>query len=216
VISSNRDCSKFSCGSDLSWAFSTEAGSTIWSALFVEIRWATTDLSVLQTKPLTPGLLVTSKEPTSTSTGNSPKPTTNHNNSSGSSDSTTSGLGPGAVAGLVVGILLLATFVAGYAICVLLKRHRQAKPSVTYATNPSDLPEVVQPDFASFATPSPATRTQSLAVDSLTALTYKQDSVVFPPASSVDPANYEYPIPVEHHDRKVYDQGKEMETLLKQ
>jgi hypothetical protein len=109
-----------------------------------QIRWKAEDLSVLETHPLTPGLVLNTKIPSPTSasqTGSSSSLPTNSN----STLSSKAGLGTGAKAGIGIGVVLGITVLT--VIGFFLWRTRRSKNTAVARLESDDrghdAPEVV-------------------------------------------------------------------------
>jgi hypothetical protein len=88
------------------------------SAPFIAIYWASADLEILETHPLTPGPKSTSVSTTLTET-----PTTS---TSSLPSPASPGLAPGAIAGIAIGVFLVGVVMTALVIWVFIKRRRHA------------------------------------------------------------------------------------------
>ena len=107
----------------------------------IEVRWHATDLPEFQTHPMQPGLTINVNAGTSSTTACSGQPT------APPTDQLAPNLSPGAIAGIIVGTLLL---VAVFIVAAMFVRRRmrdtsdspRVPPQVPSMSNPPDVPQL--------------------------------------------------------------------------
>ncbi|KAF4977062.1 hypothetical protein FDECE_18396, partial [Fusarium decemcellulare] len=135
----------YTCSSFLLHAFSVSGKKTLSVPAF-QIRWAESDLSALETHPLTPGEASAASTAASktavTVTGSGP---TSTDSESSSASSSSSGLPTGAVVGIAVGSAAIVAIIAAVIFCVFRRRLRASKkgpdPPIQYQPN-TGMPEL--------------------------------------------------------------------------
>jgi len=143
--------SSFECYSNWpGWGTQTVSGARI-STPLVGIRWASSDLSRLQTHPLTPGLVlagVTSNSGSSgSSTSSSTSISTTHATTPIPIPKPSSGLSGGTIAGAVVGAVVGILILAVVFVLLFIRRRRRrrtedASPAVNLGTDGNAKPEL--------------------------------------------------------------------------
>jgi hypothetical protein len=138
------------------------SGSTT-SAPLIQIRWASSDLSVLQTDPLTGGTLrdggltsTTSRRTTSTTrrTTSNTSLRSGGDDFSGSGSSGPSALSAGAIAGIIIGTAIVVCVLLGVACAFLCLRMRKNKMGPPTAPPPMQQPAGYHPHQSVYMAPS--------------------------------------------------------------